>query len=118
MRPDEVDEEQMAADENKVRRGFWPKLRRVMGQLPFAENLVAAYYCALDPATPKTTKAILLAALAYFVVPLDVVPDFLALIGFGDDAAVLFAAYNMVAREITAEHRERARMALEKPANQ
>ncbi len=112
-----MDNDQMAADEATVRRGFWPKFRSLMGQLPFAEDLLAAYYCAFDPATPKLAKAALLGALAYFVMPLDLVPDFLALIGYGDDAAVLFAAYRLVARHVTPEHRDRARVKLGNRAN-
>jgi uncharacterized membrane protein YkvA (DUF1232 family) len=53
--------------ERKVRRDFWTKLKHFAGQMPFVEDLVAAYYCALDPATPMRVRGILLAALAYFI---------------------------------------------------
>ena len=66
-------------DEATVRRGFWSKLRRVAAGLPFAENLLAAYYCAFDRETPLQVKAALLAALAYFVLPVDMMPDVLPL---------------------------------------
>lgn len=98
--------------EDKVRTGFWRSLRRAVRVIPFADEVVAAYYCALDPATPARVKAVLLAALAYFVVPIDVVPDFLAGIGFGDDIAVLFGALTTVRSHIRPEHREAARRAL------
>ncbi|MBM3491112.1 MAG: DUF1232 domain-containing protein [Alphaproteobacteria bacterium] len=105
-----------ASDEAHNRRrvfaGFWPKLKRVLPRLPFAADLVAGYYCATDPATPRHAKAILLAALAYFVLPTDLVPDFLAHVGFGDDATVLYAAYRAVSDHIREPHRERARAAL------
>ena len=96
-------------DEAKVRRDFWPKLRRVLGRLPFAAELIAAYYCALDPVTPVHAKAILLGALAYFIMPIDLVPDFIAALGFADDAAVLCIAINRVRQHIRPEHRQRAR---------
>ena len=118
LRSDDLDEAQMAVDEATVRHGFWPKFRGLVGQLPFAEDLLAAYYCALDPATPRTTKAVLLGALAYFVVPLDLVPDFLVLVGYGDDAAILYAAYRMVAKQVTPQHHDKARDLLAQPANQ
>ena len=54
--------------ERDVRRDFWTTLKRFAGQVPFVEDLVAAYYCALDPATPMRVRGILLAALAYFIV--------------------------------------------------
>jgi len=96
-------------DEAKVRRDFWPKLKRVLRRIPFAADLLAAYYCALDPATPVHAKAILLGALAYFIMPVDLVPDFIAVLGFTDDAAVLFMAINRVRQHIRPDLRRRAR---------
>lgn len=105
--------EQAARNEETVRRGFWPKLKRAAGHVPFTHDLVAAYYCALDPQVPFRVRATLFGALAYFVVPFDAVPDFLLGIGFGDDVTVLIGAISMVAAHITDRHREKARRALE-----
>jgi len=101
-----------AADEQEVRRGFWRKLRRLAAQLPFAEDLIAAHYCAFDWQTPLKIKAVLIGALAYFVLPTDVIPDVLPVIGYTDDAAVLAAAIKLVASHITPEHREAAQRML------
>jgi uncharacterized membrane protein YkvA (DUF1232 family) len=109
---DEADRAKAARDEARVRRGFWPKLRRHAAQLPFAEDLVAAYYCAFDRRTPRRVQVILLGALAYFVLPFDFVPDMLPIIGFTDDAAVLATAVQVVAAHITPEHRNAARRLL------
>jgi uncharacterized membrane protein YkvA (DUF1232 family) len=108
----EFDQARTAQDEARVRRGFWRKLRRVASQLPFAEDLLAAYYCAFDKATPIQVKAALVGALAYFVLPMDAVPDVLPVLGFGDDAAVLLTALKLVASHIRPEHREAAQHAL------
>lgn len=99
-------------DEAKVRRNFWTTLRRAARQIPFTEDLIAAYYCAMDPASPLRVRATLLGALAYFVLPIDAVPDLLLGIGFSDDAAVLASAIAMVAMHISPRHREMARAAL------
>jgi uncharacterized membrane protein YkvA (DUF1232 family) len=99
-------------DEEQVRHGFWPKAKRVAGKLPFAEDLLAAYYCAFDQATPLKVRAALFAALAYFVLPFDWIPDMLPALGYTDDAAVLFAALRLVAAHVRPEHREAARLAL------
>jgi uncharacterized membrane protein YkvA (DUF1232 family) len=99
-------------DEKGVRRDFWAKLKRVGRHIPFADDLLAAYYCTLDPATPTRVKLILLGAIAYFVMPMDAVPDILPLIGFADDAAVLAAAIAQVAGSITDAHREQAKATL------
>ena len=72
-------------DAERVLRGFWKKAGQVAAGLPFAEDLLTAYYCAFDHATPLQVKAALVGALAYFVMPFDLRPDFLPLIGFGDD---------------------------------
>ena len=101
-----------AADEQDVGRGFWRKLGRLAGRLPFAEDLIAAHYCAFDRQTPLKVKAVLLGALAYFVFPDDIIPDFLPVIGYTDDAAVLAAAIKLIASHITPEHRQAAQRLL------
>ena len=103
----------MAEDERVVRTGFWVKVKRHVAQLPFAEDLLAAYYCAFDRETPLQVRAVLLGALAYFVLPFDAIPDMLPLLGFTDDAAVLAAAMKLVLDNIRPEHREAARRKLE-----
>ena len=109
---DDVSFADAARDEDTVRRGFWVKVRRFGAGLPFAENLLAAYYCAFDRDTPMQVKAALLGALAYFVLPFDAIPDMLPVIGFTDDAAVLATAIRLVAPHITPVHRAAARAAL------
>lgn len=104
-------------NEESLARRFWTKLRRVGSRIPFAEDLVAAFYCATDPKTPSRVKVILLAAIAYFVLPTDAVTDLLPLIGFADDAAVLAAAITQVAGSITEEHRAKARSTLGDASN-
>jgi uncharacterized membrane protein YkvA (DUF1232 family) len=105
----------VAQNERTVRDGFWKKLLRVAGKIPFAEDAAAAYFCAVDPATPSKVKAMLFAALAYFVMPFDVVPDFIAGLGFTDDAAVLAMAIGLVAKHMKPEHMRQARAALGLP---
>ncbi|MCA6123441.1 DUF1232 domain-containing protein [Bradyrhizobium sp. WSM 1704] len=106
--------DRLAQDPESVRRRFWIKFKKVVGSLPFAEELLAAYYCAFDRQTPRHVQASLLGAIAYFVLPFDFVPDMLPILGFTDDAAVLATAIRMVASHITPEHREAARAALKR----
>jgi uncharacterized membrane protein YkvA (DUF1232 family) len=93
--------------EKKARRDFWAKMKALGRHLPFVEDLLAAYYCALDPATPTRVRAMLLAALAYFILPFDFIPDMLPVIGFADDAALL-AATIAFSSHITPVHRAAA----------
>lgn len=104
--------EDEATRSERVKRKFFETFRKAARYIPFAEELVAAYYCALDPDTPHSVRATLLAALAYFVLPTDTVPDFLVGIGFGDDAAVLLATIALVRSHITPVHLAAARRAL------
>jgi uncharacterized membrane protein YkvA (DUF1232 family) len=96
-------------DRGIVKRGFWRKIRRTLGRVPFSEDAVAAFYCAVDPATPFRVKAVLFGALAYFVMPIDAIPDVLVAIGYADDAAILIAAVRAVSGAITDSHRQAAR---------
>jgi uncharacterized membrane protein YkvA (DUF1232 family) len=100
--------------EASVTRDFWPKLKKSLARIPFAEDMLAAFYCAVDPATPLKAKGILLAALAYFIMPFDVIPDFILGLGFTDDMAVLYAAISMIRSNITQGHRGKAKETLEK----
>ncbi|WP_156927236.1 YkvA family protein [Azospirillum halopraeferens] len=106
-------DERLEAEERIVRGRFWSKLRANLHRLPFLDHLLAAYFCALDPATPARAKAVLLGALAYFILPFDAVPDILLVAGFTDDAAVLMAALRTVQVNLRPHHYERARVVLE-----
>ena len=81
----------MIGNEQELQRDFWRKLKGAVADLPFAEDLLAAYYCAFDRQTPLHVKAVLLGAIAYFILPTDLIPDYIPVIGFVDDAAVLAA---------------------------
>ena len=100
--------------EKMGREGLWTKLRRAIGSIDFAREAVAAWYCARAPATPARVKAILIGALAYFILPTDVIPDVLIGLGFTDDAAVFWAAWQAVSSHITEDHRQQADIALER----
>ncbi len=106
--------EKLHQDQARVERDFWQKLRVVARKVPFIDELVAVYYCAMDPETPGKVKLILFGALAYFVIPLDVVADFMPLFGFADDATVLYAAIRSILPHIKSQHRIDAQQALDR----
>jgi uncharacterized membrane protein YkvA (DUF1232 family) len=97
------------SDEKSVRQNFWPKLQQNLARIPFADEVLAAWYCATDAKTPLKVKGTLFGALAYFILPIDVVPDVILGLGFTDDLAVLMTAMTLVKNHITQEHRDRAR---------
>lgn len=101
-------------NEVRVSRGFWPKIRRTAARIPFAGQALSVWFAARDPETPATAKGIMLGALAYFVLPVDAIPDVFAGIGFTDDAAVIAALIATLGANIRKRHREQAEAALER----
>lgn len=110
----QFDSDKLRDDETFVRDRFWDKLRKTLGRIPFIEDALAAYYCATDKATPLYVRAVLMGALAYFIVPSDVIPDFIVGFGFTDDASVLAAAMAAVHTALKPAHHAAARVFLDK----
>jgi uncharacterized membrane protein YkvA (DUF1232 family) len=105
-------------NERRVARGFWPKIRRTAAKIPFAGDALAVWFCAKDPETPAQAKALMMAGLAYFVLPVDAIPDVLAGIGFTDDAAVFAAMLAIVGRHLKPRHKQDARQVLDRMARE
>jgi uncharacterized membrane protein YkvA (DUF1232 family) len=101
-------------NEARVTRGFWPKITRTAARIPFADQALAAWYAARDPQTPMAAKGMIFAGLAYFVLPVDAIPDIFAGIGYTDDAAVITAVLAMVGANIKRRHRDKAEDAVQR----
>lgn len=99
--------------EEYVERTLWTKIKKTAARVPFVPDVVAMYYTVRDAKTPFWARATIFAALAYFVLPVDTIPDFLPVMGFSDDAGAIAAALAAVSMYMTDEHREKARQALE-----
>lgn len=91
-----------------VQEGFWSKAKRYAAKVPFAKEVLSMYYCSIDPATPVKAKATAIAAIAYWILPIDLIPDFVPVAGFADDATAVFIAYKALSGQITDEHRDKA----------
>lgn len=91
-----------------VEEGFWGKVKRYASKVPFAREVMALYYCALDPETPRAAKVTAIGAIAYWILPLDLLPDFIPVAGFADDATAVIIAFKTLSGYITEEHREKA----------
>ena len=101
-------------NERRVTRGFWPKITRTAARIPFADQALAAWYAARDPETPMAAKGMIFAGLAYFVMPIDAIPDLFAGIGFTDDAAVITALLATLGANIKRRHRDQAQDAVQR----
>lgn len=98
----------------KVLKEFPGKLSETSEKITFATQATAMYYALRDPKTSLKVKALIGAALAYFIMPFDVVPDWIVGIGFTDDLAVVLMVLRQLAGSITEEHYELARRRLQR----
>lgn len=87
-------------------------LSKTKGKLHFLPKLLAIFYCIQDKDTPKLVRLVLMGAIGYVILPIDVVPDFLPVAGWVDDAAVVAAALKFAAAYIKPEHKEKVRRIL------
>ena len=104
----------LATNEVRVQKGFWPKIRRTAARIPFAGQALSVWFAARDPETPMAAKGLMLGGLAYFVLPIDAIPDIFAGIGFTDDAAVIAALIATLGANIRSRHKKQADAALER----
>ncbi|MBN1819225.1 MAG: DUF1232 domain-containing protein, partial [Prolixibacteraceae bacterium] len=94
-----------------TKKSLWKKLKdfsKKAGQkVVFAVLLL--YYAMADKSVPVKTKAMIAAALGYFILPLDAIPDFSPIIGFSDDFGVLMFAISQISECITPDVKDRAK---------
>ena len=98
----------------KIISDFPGKLSANQGKVSFATQATAMYYALRDSKTPLKVKALLGAALAYFIMPMDLIPDWIVGIGFTDDFAVIALVLRKLSGSVTDEHYELARRRLKR----
>lgn len=78
---------------------FWDKIIKYAKAAGYEviEKALWLYYAMLASGTPAWAKTTIIAALGYFIFPLDAIPDFIPVIGYADDLGVLAAAVSAVA---------------------
>lgn len=90
---------------------LWKKLRgfaKTAGR-EIVEKVLALYEALKDEDTPAWAKGTIVAALGYFIAPVDAIPDLLPAVGFSDDLGALAVALGAVAAHVKEEHLARAR---------
>ncbi|MBE9227813.1 DUF1232 domain-containing protein [Phormidium sp. LEGE 05292] len=87
---------------------FLGNLKSVVGKVPFSKDAIAMYYCMKDKETPTYVKGIIAAALTYLFLPEDVIPEWVAGLGFTDDIIVITTALSAISGNLTEEHRQKA----------
>lgn len=81
---------------------FFEKITKVFQKAgrELIEKALWLYFVLQKPELPMTAKSVIISALAYFIWPLDAIPDVLGPIGYTDDLAVITAAVVAVAMHI------------------
>ncbi len=100
----------MADNTGYTDEGFWAKLRgyfAVAGR-DVVEKALWLYYAAQSPDTPAWARTTIYGALAYFIVPLDAIPDALPVAGYSDDLGALALALSLVAAHVTDDVKAKA----------
>lgn len=106
------DEAEVREKEEEVKKGFWKKLKSGASKVPFVLDSVGMYYCLVDQKTPMWAKGVVAGALGYFILPTDAIPDFIAGLGYTDDAGVVAGAVAALGSKITDEHKDQARLTM------
>jgi uncharacterized membrane protein YkvA (DUF1232 family) len=81
----------------------------------------ALYLASRDPRTPWYAKALAVCVAGYALSPIDLIPDFVPVLGYLDDAIILplgiLAVVKLIPPEIMTEHRDAASVAVERPVS-
>lgn len=96
------------SDTKYTEPSFWEKIKNFAKQagLEVIEKALWLYFAAQRPETPVWAKTIIYSALAYFISPVDTIPDITPLIGYSDDVGILAAAIAAVSLYITDDVKE------------
>ncbi|WP_210468464.1 YkvA family protein [Sporosarcina sp. 6E9] len=92
-------------DKHYSDKKFWNKLKKFgkkAGQKTVYYSLLL-FYTAKDPRVPNSSKMIIVGALGYLIFPVDLIPDFIPVVGLADDATVIAAAVYKVVQHIDDE---------------
>lgn len=101
-------------EKNYSEEGLWQKMGNVAKKagLKTIYIVLLLYYVLKDPSTPKQYKAMIIGALGYFILPLDLIPDFVPVVGYSDDVAALAGALLAVAKCVSPEIENQAKAKL------
>lgn len=100
-------------DKEYVKKNIWAKVKKVASKVPFVSDAVSMYFCSIDTNTPLHIRVVAFSALAYFISPIDLIPDTIPGLGYTDDAGVIATAIMTMGPYITEEHRDKAKVWLE-----
>ncbi len=95
---------------------FWDKVMKygkLAGETTVYYSLLL-FYTAKSPEVPKSSKMIIVGALSYLIFPVDLIPDFIPVVGLADDASVVAAAVFKVISHIDDDIKRKAKVKMTK----
>jgi len=95
-----INEEEVQKEIDFVDENLWEKLEKSGKRVSFAKDIIALYRYMKDPFVKWYRKAIVVAALVYFIVPIDTIPDITPLFGYLDDLGVITALLKYLGSEL------------------
>jgi uncharacterized membrane protein YkvA (DUF1232 family) len=95
-----IDEEEIQKKIEYVDENLWLKLEKSGKRISFAKDILALYQYLKDPFVKWYRKAIVVAALIYFIVPIDTIPDITPFFGYLDDLGVIAALLKYLGSEL------------------
>ena len=101
---------------NYSESGLWKKVKSLAKKagVKTIYMVLLLHYVLKSPDVPLEDKAKIYGALGYFILPIDLIPDFIPVVGYSDDVAALAFALHAVWKNVTPEIKERAQRKLRK----
>jgi uncharacterized membrane protein YkvA (DUF1232 family) len=96
----DLDEEHYQEQARMIGEGFEKKMAAVGEKLRFAQDLLALYRYFMDARVAWQRKAVVVAAIVYFISPLDAIPDLAPFVGYLDDFGVIMAVTKYLSTEL------------------
>jgi len=97
---DVMNEEDLEKNQKIVEDGLWTKLEQTGKRISFARDIIALFRYMRDPYVAWYRKTIVVAALVYFIAPIDAIPDLTPLFGYLDDLGVITAVLKFMGKEL------------------
>ncbi|MEB3311506.1 MAG: DUF1232 domain-containing protein [Snowella sp.] len=106
----------VTANQSYSDSGFWDKVKNfaLSAGREVVEKALWLYYAAQEKSTPIWAKTIVFSTLAYFISPIDSIPDVVPLVGYTDDLGAIAAAIGMIAMYITDDVKAKAKQTVKK----
>ena len=103
-----IEEKPKESNEELVLNKFEYKVKNNLAKISFLREVVSLFFFIKDKNVSLTSKIIVFGGLAYFINPIDAIPDIIPITGYTDDAGVIFAVVKQLGANLRDEHRNKA----------